>query len=160
MSANLLSELYVTSCYQQNWIQGSCSVVNYVCTKSHITFTRSIQVSSPTYWNNSHTIMSYWLPTSSMCLHHNQIPAWTVMTAAIYIRILVDPTDKLESIFDPVILSSGICSPYKSRSTSEVLACQFLKNLLSNNMIKIPQNRNHFRHPWKGWPRLSPESHA
>ena len=58
-------------------------------------------------------------------------------TATIYIRVLVDPADKSRSVFDPVIVSSDICSPCKSRLTSEVLAYQFLKNFLSNNMIKI-----------------------
>jgi len=67
----------------------------------------------------------------------------------IYTHVLVDPADKSKSILDPVILSSGICSLYKPRPTSEVLACQFIKNFLSNNMIKIPQNRNHSRHPSK-----------
>ena len=61
----------------------------------------------------------------------------------VYTDVLVDPADKLMYIFDPVILSSDIPSPYKSRLTSGVLACQFLKNFLSNNMIKIPQNWNH-----------------
>jgi len=33
----------------------------------------------------------------------------------------IDPADKSRSIFDPVILSSDMCSLYKSRSTSVVL---------------------------------------
>jgi len=51
--------------------------------------------------------------------------------STVYTRVLpiVNPADNSRSIFDPVIPSSCICSPYKSRSTSEVLVCQFLKNV-------------------------------
>jgi len=52
------------------------------------------------------------------------------------------PRDKLRSAFDPLNLSWGICPLYKSRSTSEVLVCQFFKNFQANNMIKISQNQN------------------
>jgi len=54
----------------------------------------------------------------------------------------------------------GHMPPYKSRSTSEILACQFLKCFLSINMIKIPQNRNPACHPWKIWASRTPESHV
>jgi len=91
---------------------------------------------------------------------YQQVNGSHLILGTINTHVLVDLADKSRSIFYPVILSSGICSPYKWRATSEVLACQFIKNFLFNTVIKIPQNRNHSRHQQKSWPSCSPESHV